>query len=98
MGKIERTFEARLQKRPKDTVRLIVRVAGDLAQAQTRLSELNVPVLRAFQLMNAVAISCPAETALALLQEPWVQAIEEDRRVFAQAQSKGEGGKGDRNE
>lgn len=94
MGKIERTFETRLQSRPRDTVRLIVRVAGDLAQAQTRLAELNVPVLRSFRLLNAVAISCPAETALTLLQEPWVQAIEEDRRVFVQAQNnEGKGGR-----
>ncbi|MGC8786641.1 MAG: hypothetical protein ACP5Q1_04355 [Anaerolineae bacterium] len=96
MGKIERTFEARLQNRPNDTVHLIVRVAGDLAQAQSRLAELNVPVLRSFRLLNAVAISCPAETALTLLQEPWVQAIEEDRRVFAQARNDQD--KGGRNE
>ncbi len=87
MSKIERTFEARLQSRPKDTVRLIVRVVGDLARAQTRLAELNVPVARSFRLLNAVAISCSAETALTLLQEPWVEAIEEDRRVFVQAQN-----------
>lgn len=68
-------------------MRLIVRVAGDLAQAQTRLAELNVPVLRSLRLINAVAVSCPAETALALLQEPWVEAIEEDRRVFVQVRN-----------
>ncbi len=94
MSKIERAFETRLQSRPRDTVRLIVRVTGDLTQAQTRLAELNVPVLRSFRLINAVAISCPAETALTLLQEPWVEAIEEDRRVFVQAQnSEDKGGK-----
>nr|MBC7244690.1 hypothetical protein [Chloroflexota bacterium] len=85
MGKVERAFEAKLQGRPKDTVRLIVHVTGDIAQARTRLSELNVPVLRSFRLINAVAISCTAEMALALMQEPWVEKIEEDRQVFAQA-------------
>ncbi|MGQ9492998.1 MAG: hypothetical protein ACUVR2_04470 [Anaerolineae bacterium] len=98
MSKIEHVFETKLEKRPKDTVRLIVRVTGDIAQAKARLSELDIPVLRSFQLINAVAISCTAEKALALLREPWVETIEEDRQVFAQRQNTEDRGKGGRHE
>jgi rRNA processing protein Krr1/Pno1 len=84
VDKIERALRARLQERQQGTVRLIIRVTGDMAQATARLAERQVTVLRSFRLINAVAVSCSAETALALLQEPWVQAVEEDRQVFVQ--------------
>lgn len=89
MVKIEKELLARFQTRPHDTARLIVRIQGDWAQAMSRLAELQVTVLGSFHLINAVAISCPGETALAVLREPWVQAIEEDRQVFAQSPTNG---------
>jgi holo-[acyl-carrier protein] synthase len=84
MDKIESGFRSKLQERPQRTVRLIVRVKGDLTLATARLAELDATVLRSFQLINAVAVSCSAQTALALTGEPWVQAIEEDRQVSVQ--------------
>ncbi len=84
MGKLERALRDKLKKRPQDTVRLIVRVKGDMSRARARLAELGVTVLRSFNLIKAIAISCPGKTALALQKEPWVQAIEEDRRVSTQ--------------
>ncbi len=84
MKKIERAFLARLQSSPKDNVRLIVRVAGDMSQATTRLTDLGATTLRTFNLTRSVSVSCSAETALALAKEPWVLSIEEDRQVFAQ--------------
>ena len=97
MDKIKRSLQRELQKRPEETVRLIVRVKGDLTPAMARLVELDATVLHSFHLINALAVSCSAQTALALLQEPWVEAMEEDRRVFIQ-QSSGsrEGGKNER--
>jgi len=84
MDKINPTFRARLEQHPKETVRLIVRVVGDLSLAKAWLTERGGTVLRSFTLIKAVSISCSAEMALSLLQEPWVQAVEEDRKVFAQ--------------
>ncbi len=84
MDKIEGVFRSKLQERPQQTVRLIVRVKGDLTPAMARLAELGATALRSFQLINAVAISCSAQTALDLAKEPWVQGIEEDRRVSVQ--------------
>lgn len=84
MDKIESVFRSKLQEQPQQTVRLIVRVKGDLTPATARLAESGATVLRSFRLINAVAISCSAQTALALAEEPWVEAIEEDRQVFVQ--------------
>jgi len=84
MGKMNKAFRSKLQEQPQSTVRLIVRVKGDLAPATARLAELDATVLRSFQLIHAVAISCSAQTALNLAKEPWVQAIEEDRQVSVQ--------------
>jgi holo-[acyl-carrier protein] synthase len=84
MGKIESVLRSRLERRPRENVRLIVRLKGDLAPAMARLAELDATVLRSFQLINAVAISCSAQTALDLTKEAWVQEIEEDRKVSVQ--------------
>jgi len=86
MVRIEASFRARLQQHPEDTVRLIVRVSGDMQQAIARLEDLDVTVQRSFKIIPAISASCKATTALALLQESWVEAVEEDRQVFHQAQ------------
>lgn len=103
MQKIEAAFHKRLKECPDQTVRLLVRVTGDMSHATTRLTELGAIVLRSFTLTDTVAVACSGSTAAALLQEPWVQAIEEDRQVFAQsngAENRGssQGGKHDRNQ
>ena len=92
MEKIESTFYNELTQRPQQTVRLIVRVVGDLTPARSRLAELDATVSRSFQLINAIAVTCSAKTALALLSEPWVQAIEEDHQVTVQKSRKSKKG------
>jgi hypothetical protein len=84
MEKIEQAFQSRLEDRPTDIVRLIVRVAGDMSTATVRLTEMGITPLRSFGLTKAVSISCSAKTALSLLQEPWVLSVEEDRQVTIQ--------------
>ncbi len=86
MAKMDSDFRTRLQQHPENTVRLIVRIRGDMQQAVARLEDLNVTVRRTFTIIPAIAASCEAKTALALSQEPWVEAVEEDRQVFHQAQ------------
>jgi DNA polymerase III psi subunit len=82
--RIERALQGRLEKQPEEPVRLIVRIAGEMPQAEKRLTELGADVLRSFSLTKAVAVSCSAATALSLLKQPWVQSIEEDRQVTVQ--------------
>lgn len=84
MERIDRALRGRLKKRSQEPVRLIVRVLGEMPEAEKRLTELGVDVLRSFSLTKALAVSCPAATALSLLKEPWVQSIEEDRQVTVQ--------------
>jgi len=84
MDKMKRSLQDKLESNPDKTVRLIVRVKGDLTPARARLDELGASVLHSFRLINALAISCSAKSAMALQQEPWVEAIEEDRRISTQ--------------
>ena len=65
-------------------VRLIIRVKGHMSTATVRLAELGIAVLRSFRLIQAVSVRCSPKQALALLSEPWVQTIEEDRQVSVQ--------------
>jgi len=88
MEKIDSILQSRLETRPQQTVRLIVRVKGDLTVATARLAELGATVLHSFQLTNAVAVACSGQTALALLREPWVQTIEQDRQITIQKPSR----------
>jgi len=82
--RIERALRSRFEKHPEEPVRLIVRIAGEMPQAEKRLTELGANVIRSFSLTKAVAVSCSAATALSLVDEPWVQSIEEDRQVTVQ--------------
>jgi len=92
--KINTTFQSKVQKHSSENLRLIVRIEGDMSLASARLAEMGATVLRSFTLIKAVSVSCSAETALALLQEPWVQALEEDRKVSTQeARPRGKGRK-----
>ncbi len=86
MARIDAGFQTRLQQCPEDAVRVIIHVSGDMQQAIARLEDMDVTVQRAFKIIPAISASCQAKTALALMQEPWVEAIEEDRQVSHQAQ------------
>lgn len=84
MTKIEPRLQTKLQTAPLDEVRLIVRVKGEMLAASARLTALGITVLRSFRLIHAVAVRCSGEQALALLHEPCVRLIEEDRQVSVQ--------------
>ena len=84
MKKTDPAFRARLSQAPADTVRVIVRVKGERERALQRLRQLECTVRYVYALLPAVALSCSASVAVALLDEPWVEALEEDRQVSAQ--------------
>lgn len=96
MTNMDPRLSNRLKQKPQETVRLIVRVQGELAPAAERAIALNAKVLRRLRLINALVISSSAETALALLREPWALSAEEDGRVFAQQSRSAEGSHNDR--
>ena len=85
MKKTDPAFRARLLQAPADTVRIIVRVKGETEPALGRLRQLECTVRYVYTLLPAVALSCSAGVAVVLLDEPWVETLEEDRLVSAQA-------------
>ena len=84
MTKIKPRLRTKLLTAPLDEVRLIVRVRGEMSAAAARLADLGITILRSFRLIDAVSVRCSGKQALALLQEPCVRLIEEDRQVSVQ--------------
>jgi hypothetical protein len=85
LARIDPVLESRLRENPLNIVRVIVHASVDPSEVEERLQELDVTILHSFSLIRAVAVCCPARTVLILLQEPWVEAIEEDQQVSVQA-------------
>lgn len=77
------------RQQPAETVRLILRVSGDLGQAETWLRGRGVRVRRRCRLINGLAIECSGAQAEALLPESWVARIEPDAPVSALSASHG---------
>jgi hypothetical protein len=71
------------QQHPCEPVRLIVRVAGDLAQRQAEITALGAAVTHAFRLTNTLSVECASSVALRLAQQPWVLRISPDTPVQA---------------
>jgi len=80
---IDPALRESLGKRPRDEANLIVRVSGDLEQRAVLLAQRGVQVKHHLRLTKALAIRCTGETALQLLNLPWVERVEEDRPVRA---------------
>ena len=71
----------RMKADPDADVRLIVRVKGDPAAAAEHLAGGPLRVLRTFTLISGLAVAGQARDGLRLLDEPWVERVEEDRVV-----------------
>jgi len=83
MTKIMPDLLRRMKADPDAQVRLIVRVDGDPAPAAERLAGGPVRVLRTLTLVPSLAVAGKARDCLRLLDEPWVDRVEEDRPVQA---------------
>ena len=81
MKKIDETFYRKLTADPGQSVALIVRTKGDPTPHLARLKQLGLQVGRQFKLLPSVSVSGPAGAALKLLEEDWVEKVEEDRPV-----------------
>ncbi len=64
-------------------MRLIIRTRGDPDQNIRRLEARGLRVARRLQLVRSLAVRGKASAGLAILDEDWVVAIEEDRPVKA---------------
>lgn len=83
MAKISANLMDQLQQDPGSSVRLIIRTRGDPDQNVRRLEERGLRVARRLQLVRSLAVRGKASAGLAILDEDWVVAIEEDRPVKA---------------
>ncbi len=81
MATIPPALKAKVQNAPHATVDLIVRLADDPGKHVDELQSLGWTVRRTFSLTPSVAIQGPASACLALANQPWVTAIEEDKSV-----------------
>jgi hypothetical protein len=81
MGKIDSALRNKLAAEPEQSVALIVRTDGDPTPHLSRLAELGLQVGHLFKLVPGVSVTGQGAAALALLDEPWVLKIEEDRPV-----------------
>lgn len=72
-----------LQQDPESSVRLIVRTRGDPDENVRRLEERGLRVAGRLRLIRSLAVQGKASAGLAILDEDWVVAIEEDRPVKA---------------
>jgi hypothetical protein len=81
MKKIDETLYQKLAADPGQSVALIIRTKGDPAPHLARLEKLGLQVGHQFKLLPSVSANGPAGAALKLLEEDWVEKIEEDRPV-----------------
>jgi hypothetical protein len=81
MEKIDDALYRKLAADPGQSVALIVRTRGDPTPHLSRLEQLGLQVGRQFKLLPSVSVTGLAGAALKLLDEGWVEKIEEDRPV-----------------
>jgi hypothetical protein len=81
--KVDEALLAEWRRRPADTFRLIVRVSGELAEAEARLIKAGIQMRRRFKLINGLVIECTGAQAASLLNESWLLSGELDQPVQA---------------
>lgn len=82
-AKIDPTLAAKLATRSSASFDLIVRVAAVNEAAAAALAHLGFEVRRSIHLVPSFAVSGPGSAVAALVEQPWVLAVEEDRPVRA---------------
>ena len=81
MAKVTAELLEKLQARGDAQVHLIVRTTGDSSQYVALLAERGIEVRQRFRLTRRLAIQGPAAMCLSLVDEPWIEVLEEDRPV-----------------
>jgi hypothetical protein len=81
MSSISPELKSKLQRDPRATIHLIVRLKDNPSVHLTDIASRGFAVRRTFALISAIAIEGKAAPALALAKESWVLSIEEDKPV-----------------
>ncbi|MCR4406015.1 MAG: hypothetical protein NUW24_03700 [Anaerolineae bacterium] len=81
MGKASVELLEKLRAAGTAQVQLIVRTTDEPGRYVALLKERGIEVRQQFRLTRRMAIQGPAAACLSLVQEPWVEVLEEDRPV-----------------
>ncbi len=71
----------KLKANPEAEVHLIVRLKRDAGHDLSRLSAMGLRVRHRFRLTRTIAVTGRAADCLDLIDEPWVESVEEDKPV-----------------
>jgi hypothetical protein len=82
--KVDQELDQTLKGDPQADVAVIVHVQGDPVQYTSAIEGLELSVSRAFRLTNTLAVHGRAVRVLQLVDQPWVNKIESDRRITTQ--------------
>jgi len=85
MAKVAPELLKKLRTGGNAQVQLIVRTTDDPEQYVALLEERGIKVQRRFRLTRRLAIQGPAAACLSLVNEPWVEVLEEDQPVHTWA-------------
>ncbi|HDN79765.1 MAG: hypothetical protein DRI61_05530 [Chloroflexi bacterium] len=77
----EASLAEKLRSLGSQEVDLIVRIRAAPSEYISKLEQMGLRVRRQFTLLKAVAVRGKAQDALKLWDEPWVEAVEEDKTV-----------------
>jgi hypothetical protein len=78
---MEEQLKGKLQSLGEEEVNLIVHFKGEPSSCSARLREMGFEIKREYSLLKAFAVKGRASDALRLLDEPWVEKVEEDETV-----------------
>jgi len=78
---MERELKEKLQSLGGEEVNLIIHFKGEPSSCSARLREMGFEIKREYSLLKAFAVKGKASDALKLLDEPWVEKVEEDKTV-----------------
>lgn len=78
---MENQLKEKLESLGAEEINLIVHFKGEPSICSARLREMGFEIKREFSLLKAFAVKGKASDALKLWDEPWVEAIEEDKPV-----------------
>ncbi|MCS7286945.1 MAG: hypothetical protein RMK30_07975 [Anaerolineae bacterium] len=76
---MENQLKEKLECLGAEEISLIVHFKGEPSICSARLKEMGFEIKREFSLLKAFAVKGKASDALKLWDEPWVEAVEEDK-------------------
>ena len=84
MAQLSKPLRDKIKANPAASVKLIVRVHGDLDARADELSRLGISVRRKLRLIQALAVSGVGTKVVTLSRFEWVTSVEEDKPVRTQ--------------